>query len=305
MYLNWQVEQVEEGILLRTFLKRKHISKQLLASVKHQPDGSIEVNGQEENVLYRVKAGDEIKITFPKEKQSDGLLPEFGPLDILFEDDFLLVLNKPAGMASIPAQYHPTGSVANYVKGYYQTKGIESAVHIVTRLDRETSGVMLLAKTRFAHARLSEFLQRGDLKRRYQALVSGRLDTASGSIVAPIGRRSVSIMERIVTPEGKYAKTNYERIDSYDAFDHLRISLETGRTHQIRVHFSHIGHPLIGDGLYGGPTELLKRQALHSYHLHLLHPLTEEYMVFEAPLPLDMQNILKRAKKILKSPEVM
>ncbi|WP_163652351.1 RluA family pseudouridine synthase [Listeria sp. PSOL-1] len=298
MFLSWQVKEEEEGILLRTFLKHHHISKQLLASVKYQEDGKIEVNKKEETVLYKVKTGDIIKLTFPKEKQNDRLVPEFGLLDIVFEDDFILVINKPAGMASIPAQYHPKGSVASHVKGYYHLKGIDSAIHIVTRLDRETSGLMLIAKTRFAHARLSDFLQKGLLKRRYQALVTGQLSESSGSIIAPIGRRDVSIMERIVTPEGKYAKTNYQRIAHYQDFDHLKIELETGRTHQIRVHFSYIGHPLIGDEMYGGKVDQLKRQALHSYHLHLQHPFTEEYLEFEIPLPADIENMINKVKKV-------
>lgn len=163
----------------------------------------------------------------------------------------------------------------------------------MTRLDRETSGLMLIAKNRFAHARLSKTLQKGLLKRRYQAFVTGHLLSDSGSIEAPIGRNSnISIMERMVTQDGKYAKTNYKRLGSYAAFDHIQIELETGRTHQIRVHFSYIGHPLIGDTMYGGPDELLARHALHSYHLHLVHPLTEEYMEFEIPLPEDLQALL-------------
>lgn len=293
MFLEWQASEQEAGILLRTFLRHHHISKQLLASVKYNEEGKIEVNGGEQNVLYKVQAGDLIRIHFPPEKENTRLVAEFSPLDIVYEDDFILVLNKKAGMASIPAQFHPSGSVANHLKGYYETIGLDSAIHIVTRLDRETSGLMLIAKNRFAHARLSKTLQKGLLKRRYQAFVTGHLLSDSGSIEAPIGRNSnISIMERMVTQDGKYAKTNYKRLGSYAAFDHLQIELETGRTHQIRVHFSYIGHPLIGDTMYGGPDELLARHALHSYHLHLVHPLTEEYMEFEIPLPEDLQALL-------------
>ncbi|EOW1104995.1 RluA family pseudouridine synthase [Listeria innocua] len=296
MFLEWQVKNEEDGLLLRTFLKSKHISKQLLTAVKFGADGKIEVNNEEQNVLHHVKTDDKVRLTFPTEQQNERLLAEHTDLEVVFEDDFLLIINKPAGMASNPSQYHPTGSVANFVKGHYENQGLTSAIHIVTRLDRETSGLMLIAKNRYAHARLSSFLQQGLLKRRYQAFTSGTLEEEAGSIEAPIGRKDVSIMERFVTPEGKYAKTNYEVLMRYNGFDHLAIQLETGRTHQIRVHFSYIGHPLIGDDMYGGDQVLLKRQALHSCHLHLVHPVTEEYMAFDLPLPEDMEQIIQKSK---------
>ncbi|MBC1742527.1 RluA family pseudouridine synthase [Listeria welshimeri] len=296
MFLEWQVENEEDGLLLRTFLRSKHISKQLLTAVKFSADGKIEVNRTEQNVLYQVQTGDNVRLTFPTEQQNERLLTEYTKLEVIFEDDFLLIINKPAGMASIPSQYHPSGSVANFVKGHYEAQGLTSAIHIVTRLDRDTSGLMLIAKNRFAHARLSTFLQQGLLKRRYQALTSGILQEEAGSIEAPIGRKEVSIMERFVTPEGKYAKTNYEVLKRYRGFDHVAIQLETGRTHQIRVHFSYIGHPLIGDDMYGGDTSMLQRQALHSCHLHLVHPVTEEYMAFDLALPADLEEIIQKSE---------
>ncbi|MBC1354607.1 RluA family pseudouridine synthase [Listeria welshimeri] len=296
MFLEWQVENEEDGLLLRTFLRSKHISKQLLTAVKFSADGKIEVNRTEQNVLYQIQTGDNVRLTFPTEQQNERLLAEYTKLEVIFEDDFLLIINKPAGMASIPSQYHPSGSVANFVKGHYEAQGLTSAIHIVTRLDRDTSGLMLIAKNRFAHARLSTFLQQGLLKRRYQALTSGVLQEEAGSIEAPIGRKEVSIMERFVTPEGKYAKTNYEVLKRYRGFDHVAIQLETGRTHQIRVHFSYIGHPLIGDDMYGGDTSMLQRQALHSCHLHLVHPVTEEYMAFDLALPDDLEEIIQKSE---------
>ncbi|MBC1450911.1 RluA family pseudouridine synthase [Listeria welshimeri] len=296
MFLEWQVENEEDGLLLRTFLRSKHISKQLLTAVKFSADGKIEVNRTEQNVLYQIQTGDNVRLTFPTEQQNERLLAEYTKLEVIFEDDFLLIINKPAGMASIPSQYHPSGSVANFVKGHYEAQGLTSAIHIVTRLDRDTSGLMLIAKNRFAHARLSTFLQQGLLKRRYQALTSGILQEEAGSIEAPIGRKEVSIMERFVTLEGKYAKTNYEVLKRYRGFDHVAIQLETGRTHQIRVHFSYIGHPLIGDDMYGGDTSMLQRQALHSCHLHLVHPVTEEYMAFDLALPDDLEEIIQKSE---------
>lgn len=298
MLLEWTATAEEEGLLLRTFLKRKHISKLLLTAIKYHEGGRIAVNNATENVLYRVRSGDKVSVILPEEKQNEQLIAEHTDLDIRYEDDFVIVLNKPAGMPSIPSQYHPTGSVANFIKGHYQEQNLTNAVHIVTRLDRETSGLMLIAKTRFAHARLSSFLQKGVLKRKYQALTMGDLANKAGCIEAPIGRDSdISIMARKVTETGKYAKTNYQVIASYPDFEHVDIQLETGRTHQIRVHFSHIGHSLLGDDMYHGETSLIKRHALHSYHLHFIHPFTEEYLSFECELPEDMEELLRIWKK--------
>ncbi|MBC1650351.1 RluA family pseudouridine synthase [Listeria booriae] len=297
MQLEWTVAAEENDLMLRTFLRNKHVSKLLLTAVKFAEDGRIQVNGNEENVLYRVKTGDHVQITFPKEQENERLLAEFGDLEIVFEDDFILVLDKPAGMTSIPSQYHPSGSVANHVKGHYQQNGIDSAIHIVTRLDKETSGLMLIAKTRFSHGRLSALHQTGHVTRKYQALVSGNMTSKSGSIIAPIGRNPDSLIERAVVQDGKYAKTNYEVIASYPTFDHVKIQLETGRTHQIRVHFSHIGHPLVGDSMYGGPPELLQRHALHSSHLELIHPFTEEKMAWDSELAPDLAQVLAASKE--------
>ncbi|MBC2160526.1 RluA family pseudouridine synthase [Listeria booriae] len=297
MQLEWTVAAEENDLMLRTFLRNKHVSKLLLTAVKFAEDGRIQVNGNEENVLYRVKTGDHVQITFPKEQENERLLAEFGDLEIVFEDDFILVLDKPAGMTSIPSQYHPSGSVANHVKGHYQQNGIDSAIHIVTRLDKETSGLMLIAKTRFSHGRLSALHQTGYVTRKYQALVSGNMTSKSGSIIAPIGRNPDSLIERAVVQDGKYAKTNYEVIASYPTFDHVKIQLETGRTHQIRVHFSHIGHPLVGDSMYGGPLEFLQRHALHSSHLELIHPFTEEKMAWDSELAPDLAQVLAAGKE--------
>lgn len=298
LILKWTAEAEEDGLLLRSFLKKKHISKLLLTAIKHHDGGNIQVNNVTENVLYRVHYGDEIMVKLPEERQNEQLIAEHTDLDIRYEDEFVIVLNKPAGMPSIPSKYHPTGSVANFLKGHYLEQKLTNAIHIVTRLDRETSGLMLIAKTRFAHARLSYFLQTGALKRKYQALTMGHLAAKEGMIEAPIGRDSdVSIMARKVTPEGKYAKTNYRVMTSYSDFEHVAMELETGRTHQIRVHFSYIGHPLLGDDMYQGDLSLIKRHALHSYHLHFLHPFTEEYLSFESELPIDMQTLLTKNKK--------
>ena len=191
-----------------------------------------------------------------------------------------MVLNKPFGIASIPSAIH-SNSLANFVKGYYVKQGYENQqVHIVTRLDKDTSGVMLFAKHGYAHARLDKQLQAKTIQKRYYALVkgSGKLDPV-GEIIAPIARDEESIITRKVAKGGKYAHTSYQVVQSFGDIHLVDIQLHTGRTHQIRVHFSHIGFPLFGDDLYGGSLEDgIKRQALHCHRLSYYHPFLEGWI---------------------------
>jgi len=205
-----------------------------------------------------------------------------------------LVLNKPFGIASIPSAIH-SNTLANFVKGYYVKQGYENQqVHIVTRLDKDTSGVMLFAKHGYAHARLDKQLQSKTIQKRYYALVkgSGKLDPV-GEIIAPIARDEDSIITRKVAKGGKYAHTSYQVVQSFGNIHLVDIQLHTGRTHQIRVHFSHIGFPLLGDDLYGGSLEDgIERQALHCHRLSYYHPFLEVELVIESPLPPDFQAVL-------------
>ena len=238
--------------------------------------------------------GDRLVIDIPAEEGFETLKPMDRSLDILFEDDHFLVLNKPFGIASIPSAIH-SNTLANFVKGYYVKQGYENQqVHIVTRLDKDTSGVMLFAKHGYAHARLDKQLQSKTIQKRYYALVkgSGKLDPV-GEIIAPIARDEDSIITRKVAKGGKYAHTSYQVVQSFGDIHLVDIQLHTGRTHQIRVHFSHIGFPLLGDDLYGGSLEDgIERQALHCHRLSYYHPFLEEELVIESPLPPDFQAVL-------------
>lgn len=288
--LTWRILEHQQKMVLREFLKEQHISKAALADIKFK-GGRIEVNGREENVRYSLQSGDIVKVYFPIEKISDGLLAENLPLDIVYEDDALLVLNKLPNVNTIPSREHPTGSVANRLAGYYQEKGILSTVHVVTRLDRDTSGLMLIAKHRHVHHLFSEQQKQGKVSRMYEALVHGRLDGA-GDIEAPIGRKSTSIIEREVREDGQYARTLYKTLAIYSNFTHVQLKLLTGRTHQIRVHMAYLGHPLLGDDLYGGSRECIERQALHCKQLSFIHPFTGEQMIFEVDMTEDMKELV-------------
>ena len=294
--LVYNAEARDEGKLLREFLKEKQISKAAVIDIKYN-GGALLVNGSPVTVRHVLREGDTITVYFPKEEPSADLLPEEMPLDILYEDEYVLVVNKPAGMPSIPSREHRFGTLANGVLGYYQSKGIQATIHIVTRLDLDTSGVMLIAKHRHAHHLFS--LQQRDygVKRRYEALVHGVLNGDGefvwGTVDAPIGRKETSIIEREVRADGQHAVTHYEILQVGKGWSHVSLRLETGRTHQIRVHMAYLGHPLLGDRLYGG-TEYsgMARQALHSCELKFFHPVEKQEMAFRSNLPKDIRRVL-------------
>lgn len=279
---------------VKYFLNEQGISKGLLAKIKFQ-GGKIFVNESIQNVLYELKAQDIVKIMIPDEGEHETLLLDETPIEIVYEDDHLLVVNKPAGISSIPAQYHPNQTMANRVKAYYKRQGYANqVVHVVTRLDRDTSGLMLFAKHGFAHAKLDVQLREKTLIKKYQALLSGEVGILEehGRIELPIGRDMTSIIKRMVSTEGRMADTEYWLEKRTDELALVDIQLHTGRTHQIRVHFSAIGCPLVGDDMYGGIMDLpLLRQALHCYQLHFRHPFTEEWLDLTCELPQDMKEM--------------
>ncbi|KGR83861.1 RluA family pseudouridine synthase [Lysinibacillus odysseyi] len=285
----------QQGQLLREAISEFGISKRALTAIKFE-GGEILVNGCEQNVRYILQAGDEITIIFPQEQISDGLLPQKGPLTIVYEDEAILVLNKPAYMSTIPSREHPNGSIANYVAGYFLQQDIASTVHVVTRLDRDTSGLLCIAKHRHIHHLTGLMQQAGTIHREYEAIVHGHVQ--SQTIIAPIGRKETSIIEREVRDDGQHAHTDVLLLEQLTIdgrpYSHIRLKLHTGRTHQIRVHMAHIGHPLIGDELYGGRRELILRQALHCIKLQLKHPVTDQALLFECKLPPDMMNIINK-----------
>lgn len=280
-----------EEQLLREAISAWGISKRALTAIKFD-GGDILVNGVEQTVRYLLKIGDEVTIRFPQEQVSEGLVAEDGTLDIVYEDASILVLNKPAYQSTIPSREHPTGSVANLLRGYFEQQNLASTAHIVTRLDRDTSGLMIVAKHRHIHHLMSEQQKKGTVHREYEAIVHGVVE--GQSITLPIGRKDTSIIEREVRADGQFAHTDVAVISCTNDYSHVRLKLHTGRTHQIRVHLSHIGHALVGDGLYGGSTEWLDRQALHCMFVAFTHPLTNEPLQLTSELPADMRKLIQR-----------
>ncbi|WP_165005393.1 MULTISPECIES: RluA family pseudouridine synthase [unclassified Enterococcus] len=282
---------------VKYFLKEKGISKGLLAKIKFQ-GGEIKVNERVENVLFSLSENDKVTIVIPAEGEHETVLLDETPIDIIYEDEHVLVVNKPAGISSIPAQYHPNNTMANRVKAYYKRQGYENQViHIVTRLDRDTSGLMLFAKHGFAHAKLDTQLREKKFVKKYQALISGKLDglQTHGLIDLPIARDYTSLLKRKVSAEGRHAQTEYWLDQIFSEVALVDIQLHTGRTHQIRVHFSEIGCALLGDDMYGGRMDMgIERQALHCYDLRFYHPFTQELLEFKQPLAQDMEAVVKR-----------
>jgi 23S rRNA pseudouridine1911/1915/1917 synthase len=282
----------KENGILREALSDWGISKRTLASVKYG-GGLILVNGVEVTVRHIVEKGDAVTVIFPLEELGGGLKAEPGPLNIIHEDEALLIVDKPALQNTIPSREHPGGSLANFVAQHFEDNGVPATLHIATRLDRDTSGLVCIAKNRHIHHMLSLQQQSKRMKRQYEAFVHGTVGEKDFLITEPIGRKDGSIIEREVRQDGKFAETAVEVLHDFAEFSHLRLQLNTGRTHQIRVHLSHIGHPLIGDDLYGGSRSIIERQALHCRSLELLHPVSGEKMCFESLLHDDMAALLQ------------
>ncbi|MGM0523579.1 MAG: RluA family pseudouridine synthase [Bacillota bacterium] len=277
----------KDGLNVRDYLLSEvNLSRQTLKKIKFS-GGAIYLNNEPVNVRATVKKGDTIDCLLPKEERSPSLYSVEIPLDILYEDDFIIVLNKPAGLPVMPKMGHDKPSLAHGLIHYYDQTKLPYTVHIVTRLDQDTSGLVLVAKHQLAHGYFREM----KVKRRYLALVEGKLKETSGIITLPIARKPGSIIERCVAENGKYAETHYRVIEEADGWSLLNIELKTGRTHQIRVHFSHHNHPLVGDTLYGGTKDKANRQALHCYHLAFTHPYTNETLSFLASWPDDLPKI--------------
>lgn len=288
---------------------RLGVSRKLTSRLK-MTDRGIMLNGERVYISVHVKEGDVVELRMERE-ESDDILPEKMPLDILYEDRDLLIVNKAAGVIVHPTHGHYTGTLANGVVQHWRERGEQVRFRPVHRLDRETSGVLAIAKNPYVHQHISEQMIAGTVDKMYRAFVHGCPQPESGRIEGPIDRDPENPHVRIVTESGYPAATRYLTLERYpaDRASLVQLELESGRTHQIRVHMTHIGCPLIGDGMYKYATDaalaaeerqaserldsLLGRQALHAFRLAFVHPGTHERMTFEAPFPPDL-SVLKQ-----------
>lgn len=294
MKINWTYKG-EEPIKLKTFIKNEGISRHLMAKVRHD-NGKVIVNGIENPHFNQITKGSQVTIVLPPEKnRKNELIPSYVPLDIVYEDHDFLIINKPPHLLSIPSIPQPYDSLVNRVYGYYKLRGYQGIVpHIVTRLDRDTTGLVLFAKHRYAHALLTQKTKH-PIKKIYYAILSGDFPQDHLLINEPIGRVPDSLIQRQVISTGRTSQTELWVKEHLKNCTLCKLQLHTGRTHQIRVHCSYLGYPLVGDTLYGGKIQMpLQRQALHCQHLEFYHPFTKQKMVFETPLPTDMQSYLTK-----------
>lgn len=293
-YLEFPVLPEEEGKRVDAILRRHGLSTSAIRRSKRRPHGLL-VDGEDIYTSYLVHAGQTVAILADDKAPSD-IVPNEGPVDVLYEDADLLVVDKPAGLAVHPCAGSWDDSLGARLVNYYHKTGLEADFHPVHRLDKGTSGLMVVAKHPAAQHSLTQTLHSGDFHREYLAVCEGCPSPRSGVIDAPLGRTDFSYIRQEVRPDGKSARTHYEVIEQGKRFSLVRLVLETGRTHQIRVHMAHIGHPLAGDFLYGTEDpDLISRPALHSARLELKQPFTGAELTFTSPLPADMNNLIETA----------
>ena len=258
--------------------------------------GMVLVNGREVSKNYKLRGGEEISVEIPEPEPMDAV-PEDIPLDIVYEDDDLLVVNKPKGMVVHPAHGNYTGTLVNALLHHCgdSLSGINGVIRpgIVHRIDKSTSGLLI------SHLKLAEQIKAHSFTREYEAVACGYFKDTEGTIDAPIGRHKTDRKKMCVTAENsRNAVTHYSVIKQYGGYAHVRLRLETGRTHQIRVHLSYIGHPVLGDDVYGKPYKGLEGQCLHARKIGFVHPSTGEYMEFDSELPDYFVSVLNKLEKM-------
>ena len=238
------------------------------------------------------KIGEKITIDLDYEEENSNIISKKMKLDIVYEDEGLLVINKPEGIAVHPSILHYEDSLASGVKYYFEQNGIYKKIRPVNRLDLNTSGLIVFAKNEYIQENLIRQMERNTFTKEYLAIVQGTLENEKGVIELPIARKEKSIIERCVSENGQKAITEYEVVKKLNGYSLIKCRLLTGRTHQIRVHMAYIGHPLLGDTLYGEKSDLINRQALHSFKISFIHPITKKEIQLTSDIPKDFMKIL-------------
>ena len=291
MKLEYVVKTLTRYENVKQVLKEEFdISDRLIIKLKNSKQ--IYLNNKPVFIDQKLEIGDIICIDLDFEEISDNIVPVKIDLDILYEDDALLILNKPPFTPVHPSMDHYEDSLSNGVKYYFNSIRLKRKIRPVNRLDKNTSGIVIFAKNEYIQECLIKQMKTNDFKKEYIAIVDGILDKYKQIVDAPIARKDDSIIERCVSANGDLAITIIELIKTFENYSLIKCTLETGRTHQIRVHTAHIGHPIIGDDLYGKKSEKINRQALHAYKISFIHPINKNMIEIIAEIPKDIENLI-------------
>lgn len=292
MKLTYTIQPNDNFFNVKELLKLKfQISDRLL--VKLKKNKKIWLNSTPTFVDSRLKPFDIVEILIDFEEKSENIIPTQIDLNIIYEDEYYIVINKPSGIAIHPSILHYTDSLANGVKFYFEQKNIKKKIRPINRLDKDTSGIVIFAKNEYIQEFLVKEMKKNTFFKEYIAVCEGIFESKIGTINLPIGRKENSIIERCVCSDGDIAITHYNVLKSLKNTSVVHVTLETGRTHQIRVHLSNIGHPILGDTLYGNPSSVINRQALHAYKVKFIHPITDLNVEYIATIPSDIKSIIK------------
>lgn len=291
LYSAYPVAEEHQGLTVEAYLKevRKYSGRKIQKLTRQK---GILLNHKSVFLQKKVKTGDVLRI-LSLEDTSYGVEPEPGPVEILYEDNYFIVLNKPPGLLVHPTGQTSHGTLSNFLAYYYQQQGAICTVRPIHRLDRETSGCVVFAKDGQTQTQLEKSLKEGNLKRTYQAVVNGIVDPPTGTINAPIGLHPTKPNRRAVNQKGDPAVTHYKTVRNFSGASLLELTLDTGRTHQIRVHLSYLGHPIVGDRMYGKGSALIDGQALHAISLHFPHPFDPQEIALKAPFPVNFLKVIE------------
>ena len=294
--LTYTIPTEYDGFPIDKFLKVQGYSSANITAIKKMPNNVV-IDNEWVHMNRKLRAGEVLTVNITEVESSEKIPPVKMTLDIVYEDEDIIVVNKPAGLSIHPSLNHHEDSLANGLAYYFESQDKPFIFRCANRLDKITSGLTVIAKHLVSANILSTMVKNREFHREYYAIVRGALEQHQGTIDAPIGRVSDSIITRQVDFEnGERAVTHYKVIEERNGHSLISIHLETGRTHQIRVHFKYIGHPLIGDHLYNPDMEFMQRQALHSHRIQFKHPITKKVMEFVAPLPNDMSVIFNSSE---------
>jgi len=296
--VRFTVSEKMDGMLVRDILEKEIKFSGAIITFLKTRDRGIVLNGERVTVRKTVKVGDLLELDYTDDRtmaEKSDIEPVELPLDILYEDDDLIVLNKPPFMPTHPSHNHHNDTLANALRFYFDSKDHPFIFRAVNRLDNATSGIVLVAKNKLSAKILSQDIVDKKISKSYLAVLNGTPDLREGEICEPIKRERESIIKRVVADDGAYSLTSYKTLISSDMFSLVEASPITGRTHQLRVHFAHIGHPICGDTMYGYPSHFINRQALHAYKITFNHPIHKNEITLEAKPPRDMIELYRLA----------